>query len=150
MAANFDKYLDVQLDSIEQPVPPPIGRYHATIKKWKTGERNYGPEAPKVPILTFLGTITGPADDEDEYDGDPADAQGKPWSKDYRLDTQSHSIRRVIEVVGGVDPAKLKMSDGLNAIIDAEVRIDVDHRTDKNDETVVYMDVKKILPVSDE
>ena len=70
MALSFDKYLHVEVDSIEAPTAPPLGHYFATFQSWKGQERDYNKATggPKTPVCEVTFKITSPDEDAEEED----------------------------------------------------------------------------------
>jgi hypothetical protein len=150
MAANFDKYLDVDVESIEKPEPPPIGHYYVDIKDWKTGERDYDKSngGPKTPVAELQFVNFEPSDDVDPSD---LEAWGRDLSKvrgtkDFRIaGDEAFGIRAVGENICGINVKGLKLRDLLNELKGQRVKVATSHRVDKNDENNVYLNIDKVL-----
>lgn len=158
MAANFDSYLDVDVESIERPTPPPIGHWLATIKSHKTAERDYEKASggPRTPVVEISMVLNAPLDDAVEWaEANGADPQihiGKLQTKDYRLNDEGgpYQLRQIAEVACQLDVKGLKLRDVLNQLHGQQVKIYMDHRAGKegsSNEGQFFPNVTKIMAV---
>lgn len=149
MAANFDSYLDVPVESIERPLPPPIGHYFATIKKYATAERNFGEGREKTPVVELTFALTSPDTDAVDAGADDATCRGKVVTKDYELsDAQGQfALRQLAEDTLQLPTKGLSLRDVLSQLPNQDVKVAVDHRAGKGDrEGQFFPVVKKVLP----
>lgn len=136
MAANFDSYLDVDVESLEAPKPPPAGHYFAEIKSWKTAERDYDKAegGAKTPVVEISLKITGPDSDIDPDEQSAADAcNGRVVSYDYQLNDEygTFKLRELGEKVCNLPVKGLRLSDLLPMLIGQNVRVLMAQRAGK-------------------
>lgn len=156
MAANFDSYLDVDVESIERPTPPPIGHWFASISGYKTQERNYGEGKEKTPVCELSFKLTGADDDAvasaEETGVDPQAYINRTVTRDYTLNEEGgvYGLRQVGEAAAKVDVKGLKLRDMLNALKGHDVKLYIDHRMGKPgsaQEGQAFANVTKVLAV---
>ena len=146
--ADFSNYLDVPVEDIEAPLPPPDGHYFATIKAWTQREVDFkqgdGPQA----VISLLFTLTSPDTDVDETALPKGGVAGKLVSRDYSLsDGSGQSMLRTL----GEDTLDLpvkghSLRDLLNMLPSQEVKVFIQQRAGKGaNEGKFYADVKKVL-----
>ncbi len=150
--ANFEKYLDVQIDTIERPTAAPLGHYFATFKSWKTAQRDYKKASggPKVDVVELTFTITGADEDAEAEDAvAAAKAVGRLGTKDYTLGEEQgmYALRRFASDVCGIDTKGLTVSEGLDAAKGSDVKLYNQPRSG-NEEGVFYDNFTKILPAN--
>lgn len=133
MAANFDSYLDVDVEAIEKPKAPPVGHYFATITGWKGAERFYDKSNPKKgsPVVEVSFKITAPDEDIDPDELETAQsAIGRTVTNDYGLDDDfgKSKLRDLGEKTCRLAVKGLRLSDMLNELRGQEVRILLNQR----------------------
>lgn len=155
MAVDYSKFLDVEVENIEAPKPPPVGHYHATIKSHKVAERNYDKAtggAP-TPVVELTFALTSPGDDVDTDLLGEDGLKGKLVSRDYRLSGDDgaglHQLRKLGEETCGLAVKGLRLGDMLPSLIGQEVQVYVEHRAG-SEEGQLFTQVKKVLPASGE
>lgn len=156
MAANFDSYLDVDVEAIERPTPPPIGHWLATIKSHKTAERDYDKAngGPKTPVVELMLALNAPYDDAVEWaEANGADVNvhiGKAFPKDYRLNDEGgpFQLRQIGEVACELPVTGLKLRDLLEHLHGQQVKVYMDHRAGKEgspQEGQFFPNITKVL-----
>lgn len=150
MAANFDSYLDVQVDTIERPKAPPMGHYFADFNSWKSGEKNFGEGKEKTPVITVTFKLTAPDDTDEDLaaiigDYDPA---GRSVDRDYTLndDGGMSALRTLGEITCGIDTKGLRLRDLLDACKGSPVKLALSQRAGK-EEGQFFPKVDKVLKV---
>lgn len=150
MAVNFDSYLDVEVDTIERPLPPPIGHYFATIKSWKTAERAYDKESGvKTPVVQIDFALTSPDTDVDESMLPEKGVANRVVNNDYTLNEPMgiFQLRQLAEETCKLPVKGLKLSDMLPMLIGQPVKLYLDQRAGKGStEGQFFPQVKKVLP----
>ena len=147
MAANFDSYLDVEIESIDAPKPIPEGHYFADIKSWKTTEVEYQ-KGTKTPIVQLDFRITGP-DDDVEMDLMPeGNGVGRIVNRNYTLNDENgpFMIRKLAEETCQLDTKGLKLKDVLPQLIGQPVKVHIKHRMGGPDGDQAFPQVDKVLP----
>lgn len=151
MAANFDKYLDVAVESVETPQAPPIGHWFASIQGVKFGERSYEKGSDeKTPVIEFQMKLDSPDEDvdADEVAADEKGFAGRMVTKDYRLDdgTGLAFLRKVAEDYLDLDVKGLSIRDLIPLVKGGQVKIYHEHRMGTGDnEGRAFSKVSKIL-----
>lgn len=148
MAANFDSYLDIPVESIERPAPPPVGHYFATIKKFQPMERNFGEGREKTPVIELTFALTSPDTDATEEGANEDTCRGKTVTKDYELgDPQGQfALRQLAEETLNLPVKGLSLRDVLAQLPNSEVKLFIDHRQGKGErEGQFFAQVKKVL-----
>lgn len=148
---DFDDILDTKVDEIERPPMLPKGTYVAAVKGF-----NIDREKADFDIVNFNCVVVRPeaVDDDDmkAFGGNPA---GQPFRISFLYDKNDEVRRRqtadkqkrfMVEhcaVSGKGKTNKQLMPETVNAQFLAHV----DHRPDKTDPEVVYIDVRKTAPL---
>lgn len=152
MAANFDAYLDIDVETIERPSPPPIGHWLATIKSGKGKEVNYGEGKDKTPVYELTLTLNSPYEDAiqsaEENGTDANTYNNRLVTRDYTLNEEggTFALRQVAEVACELDTKGLKLRDVLAQLPGQQVKIFIDHRAGKGDrEGQFFANVKQVL-----
>lgn len=147
MALDFSKYLDVQVDTIERPSPPPVGHYFATIKSWKTGERDYAKASggPKTPVVELTFSLTSPDTDIDEALLPANGIANRLVQKDYSLNEENgqFQLRFLAEETCHLDVKGLSLADLLPQLNGQEVKLYLEQRAGQDD--AMFPVVKKVL-----
>lgn len=151
MALDFSRYLDVPVDTLEAPKPPPIGHYFATIKSWKGAERDYDKATggPKTPVVEVFFSLTSPDEDVEEDLLPKGGVSGKLVSRDYTLNEESgtYQLRFLAEETCGLPTKGLSLGDTLAMLPGQEVRVQIGHRAGQ-DEGQFFPKVLKVISAS--
>lgn len=159
MAVDYSKFLDVEVENIQQERHLPTGHFFADIITWKTAERDYKDDRGKIPTVELSFRTTSPGDDVDEAALPENGGIGVLLTKDYNLNDVSNGkvegggqaqLRRLAEETLGIPGKGLKLSDLLDALKGQAVRVYNDPRADKNDNMKYYNRVTKVLAPVDE
>lgn len=144
MSADFSKFLHVSAEAIERPKPLPLGHYFATIKSYKTAERDFDKAngGPKTPVVELSFAITSP--DTDVEDFDPAMLKGAPPTKDYKLPDQMYMIRELAEKACDLPVKGLEFIDVLDALKGQEVKVFNEPRPGR-EEGEFFTNIKRVL-----
>ena len=146
---DFSQYLGVEVEKIEAPEAPPIGHYFATIKTYKTEERQYSKDSAPEPVIALFFSITEPDEDSLEENPDAAmKAKGKLVSKDYSLSdgTGQAAIRALAEKTLELPVKGLTLGDLLDELPGQEVKLYMEQRAGKGDrEGQFFPKVSKVL-----
>lgn len=149
MAANFDKYLDIPVESIERPSPPPEGHYYASIVSYKQAERDYGKAdgRPKSPVMEITFKLASAFDDVNPDFLPEGGIAGRLVQKDYQLDDQigQSQLRQLGEDLCDLDVKGLRLRDLLAQLPGQEVKLYMSTRDDKTDPDIKWPVVKKVL-----
>lgn len=150
MAKDFSTYLGIAVESVERPMPPPLGHYHATIKAWKTDERDYAKATggPKTPVVEISYTLTSPGSDVDTDLLPPGGIAGRVVSRDYTLndETGPYMLRQLGEELCDLDVKGLSLGDMLPLLVGQEVGLYLEQRAGSgNTEGQFFPVVKKVL-----
>lgn len=146
MALDFSKYLEVDVESIERPAPPPPGHYFAAIKSWKTREVDYKQGAGPQPVVSITFGVTA-ADDDVDQDLLPLNGlNGVLVSKDYSLNDELglFQLRKLGEDTCKLPTKGLHLGDLLPMLIGCDVKVLLDQRADKDGN--MFPQVKGVLP----
>lgn len=148
MALDFSSYLNVAVESIEQPKAPPIGHYFATIKDWKAAERNYNKASggAPVPVVQIDFLLTSPDDDVDPSELPKGGIKGRVVNKDYTLNDEfgPAALRALAEKTCALDVKGLNLSDLLPQLKGQEVKVYLEQRAGQ-EEGQFFSVVKKVL-----
>ena len=154
MAANFDHYLGVKAENIENAKALPLGHYHADITGWKTKETDFKQGRGPQPMLELQMRTTAPSDDVEESDLPANGGVGVVISKDYEFNPVDNNgkveggaaaaIRRLADQLD-LDVKGLELRDILDALKGQSVLAYNEPRADKNDPEVTYTSIKKVL-----
>jgi hypothetical protein len=151
--ADFSQYLKVKVEDIEAPEAPPIGHYYATIKSWKTDERQYQKDEAPEPVISIFFTITEPDEDAlEESEAAATKAKGKLVSKDYSLSDGSgqDALRKLGEKTLELPVKGLDLEDLLNELPGQEVKLYMEQRAGKGErEGQFFPKVSKVLSAQD-
>lgn len=147
MAVDFTNYLSAPIEEFEAPKAPPVGHYFASIFGYKTAERNYGERTGVVVEITFK--LTSADSDVSEPFSDK-ELKAARIVRDYSLDgdrPQQHMIRAIAEDTLQLPVKGLSLGEVLESIKGHDVRLELDHRIDKDGNT--WPVVKKVLAAHD-
>jgi hypothetical protein len=146
---DYSEYLNVNVEDIEEPLPPPTGHYSGTIKSFRTRDIDYNSGDGPLPHLTMDIQLGGPLDDVDTDAMPKGGVKGKLVSKDYRLDNGEgqSQIRKLAEKELGLAVQGLQLSDLIREHLPKqEVIVQMDQREGKGErEGQFFPIVKKIL-----
>lgn len=153
--ANFDSYLDIEVESIERPQAPPVGHYSpCRIAAWKQGERAFNKDDPskKTPVIEIFFQLGSPEEDAREnaesFGVDAESFVGRTVSRDYDLsDPQGQfGLRRMAEDTCSLDVKGLKLREVLDQLKGQEVKLYMEQRVGR-EEGEFFPKVSKVLPV---
>lgn len=154
MAANFDHYLSVKSENIENVKALPVGHYFATITGWKTKETDFKQGKGPQPMLEISLKTDGPSDDVEESDLPANGGQGVLISKDFEFASVGNDgkteggaaaqMRKLADQLD-LDVTGLELRDILDALKGQQVLAYNEPRADKSDPEVTYTNIKKLL-----
>lgn len=146
---DYSEYLDVPMEDIEEPLPPPMGHYLAVIKPHRTQDIDYNQGDGPAPHITIPFALKEPLEDVDLDLIPKGGIKGKLVSKNYRLDdgTGQAAIRKLAEQELKLPTKGFKLSDILrDHLPNQEVVIFIDHRAGKGErEGQMFANVKKVM-----
>lgn len=157
--ANFDRYLDVEVEDISASKPLPLGHFLADIISWKTDERDYKNDKGPQPVVELTFKTTSPCDDVDESELGVNGGVGVLCTKDYSLNPVTDGkvegggqaqIRRIAEEFCGLSTKGLKLRDVLEALVGQGVKLYSEPRQSRDDDTVFFTNIKKVLSATED
>lgn len=149
-APNFNEILGQAIESIERPALPPTGHYVMVI-----------PSIPKMDTrdrwdvidISLKGVRAG-----DDVDADMLKEYGAVSSVIGRVsfmfdkedaaafDQTRFRLKTFLEKHVGVDPS-LSIKEALNDCVNKQVMAEINYRADKNDPSILYVNVKSTAAV---
>lgn len=154
MAANFDHYLSVKSEDIENAKALPLGHYHADITGWKTKETDFKQGRGPQPMLELQMKTTAPSDDVDPEELPANGGIGVVISKDYEFSPVDSNgkveggaaaqMRKLADQLD-LDVKGLELRDILDALKGQSVLAYNEPRPDKNDPDTTYTSIKKVM-----
>ena len=150
MALDFDKYLDVDVESIEQPKPLPAGTYFATITKQEGREVEYE-KGTKTPVITLSFRITQADEDVDPDLLPPGGGNGRIVTRDYRLNDPDKAgqwqLRKLAEETCQLPVKGFKLGDVVKELVNQEVKVHNTPQPSKTEDGVYFPRISKVLSV---
>ena len=148
MTADFSSYLDVPVEDIKQPTPPPEGHYIARVKSHKAREVTYNADEGPTPVYTIYFEGLTPLDDVDET-LIPEGLANKMVSWDsgsLRDGTGQAQLRKIGEEAMELPVKGLTLTDLLAQFTGQEVKVFVANRMGKGkNEGVVFASVSRVF-----
>lgn len=147
MAANFDSYLDVEVESIERPKAPPVGHYFARTGKGKPTERFYDKSNPTkgTPVWEQSFILTGADTDVDETELPEKGVAGRVVTNDYDL-AEPWALRALAEETLELPVKGLALRDLVAMLPDQDCKVYLEKRLGTGArEGQEFPQVKKVL-----
>lgn len=150
MALDFQRYTDVDVESLEAPKPLPAGTYFATIVKQEGREVQYE-QGVKTPVITITFRLLGADDDVDPDALPEGGGVGRTVTRDYRLNDPDKAgqwqLRKLAEDTCRLPVKGYKLTDLLPLLIQQEVKIFNTPVPSRTEEGVYFPRVTKVLSV---